>query len=75
MFCFLFPFLLVVNLNQFFLWMMFVYRFAASDGKMKLKAILQSSLSSEVTSGNIQNLGLIRILDYSLNDIPTKNEK
>lgn len=75
MFCFLFPFLLVVNLNKFFLWIMFVCRFAASDGKMKLKAILQSSLSSEVTSGNVQNLGLIRILDYSLNDIPTKNEK
>ncbi|KAM7480100.1 hypothetical protein LguiA_028313 [Lonicera macranthoides] len=51
------------------------YTFTASDGKKKLKAILQSSLSSEVLSGNIQNLGLIRILDYTLNDIPTKNEK
>ncbi|KAK2979653.1 hypothetical protein RJ640_015061 [Escallonia rubra] len=51
------------------------YMFTASDGKMKLKSILQSCLSSEVISGNIQNLGLIRILDYSLNDIPTKNEK
>uniref|UniRef100_A0A5B6ZAT6 Replication protein A subunit n=1 Tax=Davidia involucrata TaxID=16924 RepID=A0A5B6ZAT6_DAVIN len=51
------------------------YMFMASDGKMKVKAILQSSLSSEVISGNIQNLGLIRILDYTLNDIPTKNEK
>ncbi|KAK3037962.1 hypothetical protein RJ639_030667 [Escallonia herrerae] len=51
------------------------YMFTASDGKMKLKSILQSCLSSEVISGNIQNLGLIRILDYTLNDIPTKNEK
>ncbi|XP_059643708.1 replication protein A 70 kDa DNA-binding subunit B-like [Cornus florida] len=51
------------------------YMFSASDGKMKLKAILQSSLSSEVISGNIQNLGLIQILDYTLNDIPNKNEK
>ncbi|KAA8542553.1 hypothetical protein F0562_023705 [Nyssa sinensis] len=51
------------------------YMFMASDGKMKVKAILQSSLSSEVISGSIQNLGLIRILDYTLNDIPTKNEK
>ncbi|KAM7475686.1 hypothetical protein LguiB_022929 [Lonicera macranthoides] len=51
------------------------YMFTANDGKMKLKAILQSSLSSEVISGKIQNLGLIRILDYTLNDIPTKNEK
>ncbi|XP_028059142.1 replication protein A 70 kDa DNA-binding subunit B-like isoform X1 [Camellia sinensis] len=51
------------------------YMFTASDGKMKLKSLLQSSLSSEVMSGNIQNLGLIRILDYAVNDIPTKNEK
>ncbi|KAF8408394.1 hypothetical protein HHK36_007544 [Tetracentron sinense] len=47
----------------------------ASDGKMKLKAILQSNLSSEIESGNSQNLGLIRILDYTLNDIPNKPEK
>ncbi|KAH6807726.1 RPA70-kDa subunit B [Perilla frutescens var. frutescens] len=51
------------------------YMFMASDGKLKVRALLQSALSSEVTSGNIQNLGLIRILDYTLNDIPTKNEK
>ncbi|PSR89117.1 Replication protein A DNA-binding subunit D like [Actinidia chinensis var. chinensis] len=51
------------------------YMFTASDGNMKLKALLQSSLSSEVLSGNIQNLGLIRILDYTVNDIPTKSEK
>ncbi|GMP33288.1 LOW QUALITY PROTEIN: hypothetical protein CsSME_00006680 [Camellia sinensis var. sinensis] len=51
------------------------YMFTASDGKMKLKSLLQSSLSSEVMSGNIQNLGPIRILYYAVNDIPTKNEK
>ncbi|KAI3685030.1 hypothetical protein L6452_34261 [Arctium lappa] len=51
------------------------YTFTVSDGKMKLKAILQSSLSSEVINGNIQNLGLIRVIDYTLNDIPNKNEK
>lgn len=51
------------------------YTFSVSDGKMKLKAILQSSLSSEVINGNIQNLGLIRVVDYTLNDIPNKNEK
>lgn len=51
------------------------FRFTASDGKMKVRALLQSAFSSEVNSGNIQNLGLIRILDYTLNDIPTKNEK
>ncbi|XP_073146550.1 replication protein A 70 kDa DNA-binding subunit B-like [Henckelia pumila] len=51
------------------------FMFMASDGKKKVRALLQSTLSSEVTSGNIQNLGLIRILDYTLNDISTKNEK
>ncbi|KAJ7978736.1 Replication protein A subunit [Quillaja saponaria] len=51
------------------------YMFTASDGKMNLRAILPSSQNSEVISGNIQNLGLIRILDYTLNDIPKKSEK
>ncbi|GER40152.1 replication protein A 70 kDa DNA-binding subunit B [Striga asiatica] len=51
------------------------YTFMANDGKMKVRALLQSSLSLLVTSGNIQNLGLIRVLDCTLNDIPTKNEK
>lgn len=50
-------------------------RFTANDGRMKVRAILQSSLSAQVISGNIQNLGLIRVLDYALNDIPSKNEK
>lgn len=52
-----------------------INRFNASDGKMKLRAILPSNQYSEVLSGNIQNLGLIRILDYTLNDIPNKSEK
>ncbi|XP_071690614.1 replication protein A 70 kDa DNA-binding subunit B-like [Rutidosis leptorrhynchoides] len=51
------------------------YTFTVSDGKMKLKACLQSSLSYEVISGNIQNLGLIRVVDYTLNDMPNRNEK
>ncbi|CAL5198466.1 unnamed protein product [Lathyrus oleraceus] len=51
------------------------YMFSASDGKMKLKAIFPSNQSSEVLSGKIQNLGLIRILEYTLNDIPNKSEK
>ncbi|XP_058180756.1 replication protein A 70 kDa DNA-binding subunit B [Rhododendron vialii] len=50
------------------------FSFMASDGKMKLKALLQSTLSSEVESGKIQNLGLISILNYTVNDIPMKNE-
>ncbi|KAL2935356.1 Replication protein A 70 kDa DNA-binding subunit B [Bienertia sinuspersici] len=51
------------------------FMFTASDGKQKLKGILQSGFSDMVTSGSIQNLGLIRILDYTLNDIPNKPEK
>lgn len=51
------------------------FMFTANDGKMKLRGILPSNMSSEVMSGNIQNLGLIRILDYTLNDIPNKPEK
>jgi replication factor A1 len=50
-------------------------RFSACDGKMKLRAILPASMSSEVMSGKIQNLGLIQILDYTLNDIPNKPDK
>ncbi|XP_004508670.1 replication protein A 70 kDa DNA-binding subunit B [Cicer arietinum] len=51
------------------------YMFSANDGNMKLRAILPSNQYSEVLSGKIQNLGLIRILDYTLNDIPNKSEK
>ncbi|GLT25192.1 hypothetical protein SLA2020_003370 [Shorea laevis] len=51
------------------------YTFSASDGKMKLRAIFPSNISSEVISGSIQNKGLVRILDYTLNDIPNKSEK
>ncbi|XP_044485289.1 replication protein A 70 kDa DNA-binding subunit B [Mangifera indica] len=51
------------------------YMFNASDGKLTVRGILPSNLSSEVISGNIQNKGLIRILDYTVNDIPTKSEK
>lgn len=50
------------------------YMFSASDGTKKLKGILPSNQYSEVLSGKIQNLGLIRILDYTLNDIPRKSE-
>ncbi|XP_010258039.1 PREDICTED: replication protein A 70 kDa DNA-binding subunit B-like [Nelumbo nucifera] len=51
------------------------FTFMASDGRTKVKAILPSNLSAEIESGNIQNLGLIRILDYTLNVIPNKSEK
>ncbi|XP_048136084.1 replication protein A 70 kDa DNA-binding subunit B isoform X3 [Rhodamnia argentea] len=42
---------------------------------MKLKGILPSNVESEILSGSIQNLGLMRILDYTLNDIPNKSDK
>ncbi|XP_077222798.1 replication protein A 70 kDa DNA-binding subunit B-like [Tasmannia lanceolata] len=51
------------------------FKFMANDGKMKLMAMLPSSFSSEINSGNLQNLGLIRILDYTCNAIPNKPEK
>ncbi|GLT25193.1 hypothetical protein SLA2020_003380 [Shorea laevis] len=51
------------------------YTFSAGDGKMKLRAIFPSNISSEVISGGIQNKGLVRIIDYTLNDIPNKSEK
>lgn len=51
------------------------FMFSASDGTKRLRAVLQSSFSPEVYSGKIQTLGLIRILDYTLNDIPNLSEK
>ncbi|KAM7266950.1 hypothetical protein ACFE04_009116 [Oxalis oulophora] len=49
------------------------FRFTASDGIMKLKALLQSTFMPDVEAGKIQNFGLLRIIDYALNDI--KSEK
>lgn len=46
-----------------------------NDGKQKLNGLLPSQLTSKVISGEIQNLGLIRILDYTLNDNPKTSEK
>ncbi|THU72612.1 hypothetical protein C4D60_Mb04t14040 [Musa balbisiana] len=51
------------------------FTFMASDGKMKLKAMLPTHFSSEINSGKLQNLGLIRILDYTCNSIPNQPEK
>jgi replication factor A1 len=41
----------------------------ASDGKDKIKAMLPTQFAAEVHSGNLQNLGLIRILDYTCNAV------
>ncbi|KAM0979929.1 hypothetical protein ACFX13_015979 [Malus domestica] len=43
------------------------YMFTATDGNAKLKGMLSSRLGPQVTSGEIQNLGLIRVLGYSVN--------
>ncbi|OMP08017.1 Nucleic acid binding, tRNA/helicase-type [Corchorus olitorius] len=51
------------------------YTFNASDGKMKVRAIFPSNMSSEIIAGSIQNKGLVKILHYTLNDIPNKSEK
>lgn len=54
------------------MWLLFL-RFNANDGKMKIKAMLPGTLTSEIVSGKIQNLGLIRLLDYTANEIPGKS--
>eukprot|EP01018_Ginkgo_biloba_P010292 Gb_17349 [translate_table: standard] len=51
------------------------FTFMVNDGKMKLKAMLPTSMASEVNSGTLQNLGLIRILDYTCNSIPNQPQK
>ncbi|CAA6657380.1 unnamed protein product [Spirodela intermedia] len=51
------------------------FTFMASDGKMKMKAMLPTHFASEIHSGNLQNLGLVRILDYTCNSIPNQSEK
>ncbi|KAM0937492.1 putative replication factor A protein [Dioscorea sansibarensis] len=51
------------------------FTFMASDGKMKIKAMLPTHFASEIQSGNLQNLGLIRILDYTCNSIPNQPDK
>ncbi|KAM1789278.1 hypothetical protein ACFX11_039449 [Malus domestica] len=43
------------------------FMFTATDGTAKLKGMLSSRLAPQVTSGEIQNLGLIRVLGYSVN--------
>ncbi|XP_031489389.1 replication protein A 70 kDa DNA-binding subunit B [Nymphaea colorata] len=51
------------------------FTFMANDGSMKLKAMLPTSISSEVQSGELQNLGLIRIIDYTCNAVPNQPQK
>ncbi|KAG9445573.1 hypothetical protein H6P81_011701 [Aristolochia fimbriata] len=51
------------------------FTFMASDGGRKLKAMLPTHFASEIQSGNLQNLGLIRILDYTCNAIPNQPDK
>lgn len=49
--------------------------FMATDGKDKIKAMFPTSFASEVRSGNLKNLGLIRILDYTCNAVNGNNGK
>ncbi|CAH8312792.1 unnamed protein product [Eruca vesicaria subsp. sativa] len=51
------------------------YTFNANDGKKKIKVVLPATLTSDIISGKIQNLGLIRLLDYTANDIPGNSEE
>jgi len=47
----------------------------ATNGKDKIKAMLPTNFASEVHSGNLKNLGLIRILDYTCNLVKGNNDK
>uniref|UniRef100_A0A0D9VR72 Replication protein A subunit n=1 Tax=Leersia perrieri TaxID=77586 RepID=A0A0D9VR72_9ORYZ len=49
--------------------------FTASDGKDKIKAILPSQYVQVVRAGNLQNLGLVRILDYTCNNVADRPDK
>ncbi|KFK27878.1 hypothetical protein AALP_AA8G440900 [Arabis alpina] len=51
------------------------YTFIANDGKAKVKAMFTASLAPDVISGTIQNLGLIRLIDFVVNDISSKSTK
>ncbi|CAN1233585.1 Replication protein A 70 kDa DNA-binding subunit B [Linum perenne] len=51
------------------------YGFDANDGNMKLRSLFNSWMTPEIISGTVQNLGLVRILDYTINEIPNKAEK
>ncbi|MCL7022964.1 hypothetical protein MKW94_028869 [Papaver nudicaule] len=51
------------------------FRFTASDGKMKLMAMLPSNMATDVTLGKLQNLGLILVLHYNINIVPKTQEK
>ncbi|KAL0746879.1 hypothetical protein Bca101_028881 [Brassica carinata] len=49
--------------------------FSANDGKTRVKAMFTASLTPEIVSGKIQNLGLIRLVDFTVNDISSKSTK
>ncbi|KAF3504653.1 hypothetical protein F2Q69_00039952 [Brassica cretica] len=51
------------------------YTFSANDGKTRVKAMFTASLTPEIVSGKIQNLGLIRLIDFTVNDISSKSTK
>ncbi|TVU47936.1 hypothetical protein EJB05_07554 [Eragrostis curvula] len=51
------------------------FTFVANDGTEKIKAMMPSNFVKEIQAGNLQNLGLIRILDYTCNFNERRNEK
>ncbi|GJN08659.1 hypothetical protein PR202_ga26603 [Eleusine coracana subsp. coracana] len=50
------------------------FTFMASDGTAKIKAMLPTDFAKEVQAGNLLNLGLIRILDYTCNEIQSRGK-
>lgn len=45
------------------------FTFMASDGTAKLKAMLPTKMATEVVSGKLQNLGLLRIKDFTCSEL------
>lgn len=47
---------------------------SVNDGKTKVKTMFTASLRHEIIRGKIQNLGLIPLLDFTVNDISIKSK-
>ncbi|KAL5728171.1 hypothetical protein ACHQM5_001284 [Ranunculus cassubicifolius] len=53
----------------------FVYVFFANDGKTKIKAALARSYTQQVELGSLQNLGLIRLINFVVSDVGTAGKR
>ncbi|KAL5723252.1 hypothetical protein ACHQM5_006670 [Ranunculus cassubicifolius] len=51
------------------------YSFFANDGKTKIKAALASTYTQQVELGSLQNLGLIRLINFVVSDVGTAGKR